>query len=306
MRDVNLAGLDLNLLPALEALLRRRNVTHAAAEVGLSQPAMSRALARLRDIFGDPLLVRTGGGLAPTPAAETLSPKVAAALEGVRGLFRAPAIDPAELRRTIRLAAADAQTILLAPGLIARLEREAPGVDLVFSSIGRDIMSRMELGEVDLCFATAATPLPPGAVSETIGRDRLALVMRRRHPAANREWTLSDYALYRHATVSFFGDGVSEIDAKLGAAGVERRIGLVTPHFMATVAAVAASDLVTTISAAFAARFAPGFDLILKPPPFDDALDMTVVSTRLRAADPVLQWFRKVLREEAADVYAAR
>ncbi len=304
MREVNLAALDLNLLPALEALLRRRNVTQAAAEVGLSQPAMSRALARLRDVFDDPLLVRTGGTLALTPVAETLAPKVATALEGLRGLFRPPAVDPAGLARTIRLAAADAHTILLAPRLIARFEREAPGVDLVFSSIGRDILRRMELGEVDLCFATAATPLPPGALSEAIGRDRLALVMRRGHPAANREWTLADYALYRHAVVSFFGDGLSEIDARLGAAGVERRIGLVTPHFMATVAAVAASDLVTTISAAFAARFAPNFDLVLKPPPFDDALDMTVVSTRLRAADPVLQWFRRVLREEASDVYA--
>src|SRR5271157_3180082 len=130
MREVNLAGLDLNLLPALEALLRRRNVTRAAAEVGLSQPAMSRALARLREIFGDPLLVRAGGGLAPTPAAEALAPKVVAALESLRGLFRPPAVDPAGLKRTFRLAAADAQTILIAPRLVARLEREAPGVNL--------------------------------------------------------------------------------------------------------------------------------------------------------------------------------
>ena len=303
MREVNLASLDLNLLPALEALLRRRNVTHAAAEVGLSQPAMSRALARLRQIFGDPLLVRTGGGLVPTPAAEALAPRVSAALDDVRGLFRAPPVDPSTLARTIRLAAADAHTILLAPRLVARLDREAPGVDLDFSSIGRDILARMEQGEVDLCFATAATPLPPGAVSDAIARDRLALVIRRDHPAANRQWTVADYALYRHATVSFFGDGVSEIDARLSAAGVERRIGLTTPYFMAAVAAVATSDLVTTISAAFAQRFATSFGLVLKAPPFDDALDMTVVSTRLRAADPALRWFRKILREEAAVAY---
>ena len=305
MREVNLAGLDLNLLPALEALLRRRNVTRAAAEVGLSQPAMSRALARLRDIFGDPLLVRAGGGLAPTPAAEALAPKVAVALESLRGIFRAPALDPARLERTIRLAAADAQTILLAPRLVARLEREAPGVDLVFSSIGRDIMARMEQGEVDICFATAATPLPPGVVSDALARDRVALVMRRGHPAANRDWTVADYALWRHATVSFFGDGVSEIDARLGAAGVVRRIGLTTPHFMATVAAVAQSDLVTTISAAFAGRFAESLDLVLKTPPFDDVLDMTAVSTRLRAADPVLQWFRGLLGQESAAAWAS-
>jgi DNA-binding transcriptional LysR family regulator len=303
MHEMNLAGLDLNLLPALEALLRRRSVTHAAVEVGLSQPAMSRALARLREIFGDPLLVRAGGGLVPTPAAEALAPKVAAALDGLRGLFRTPAFDPATLRRTIRLAAADAQTILIAPRLAARLEREAPGVDLAFSTIGRDIMGRMEQGEVDLCFATAATPLPPGVVSDLIARDRLALVMRRGHPAANRRWTPADYGIYRHATVSFFGDGVSEIDARLGAAGVERRIGLTTPHFMATVVAVAASDLVTTISAAFARRFAPSLGLILKAPPFDDTLAMTIVSTRLRAADPALRWFRNILREETAIAY---
>ena len=178
MREVNLAGLDLNLLPPLEALLRLRNVTRAAAEVGLSQPAMSRALARLRDIFGDPLLVRAGGRLALTPAAEALAAKVAAALNSLRGVFHAPAMDPANLRRTFRLAGADSQTILLAPRLVARLEREAPGVDLAFSSIGRDIVARMELGDVDLCFATAATPLPPGVVSDALAPDRLALVLR--------------------------------------------------------------------------------------------------------------------------------
>jgi len=304
MREVNLAGLDLNLLPALEALLRRRNVTHAAAEVGLSQPAMSRALARLRETFGDPLLIRAGGGLAPTPLARSLAPKVGAALDELRGLFRAEDFDPAALHRVIRLAGGDAHAILIGPRLMARLEVEAPGVDLRFEAVGRDIISRMEQGEVDLCLATATTPLPPGVFSEELARDRLALVMRRGHPAANRAWTLADYAAFPHATVAFFADGVSEIDARLAAAGVERRIALTSPYFMAAVAAVAASDLVTTISAAFARRFAGALDLVLRPPPFDDALDMTMVGMKLRAADPAMQWFRRVLREEAAAAYA--
>ena len=303
MREVNLAGLDLNLLPALEALLRRRNVTHAAADVGLSQPAMSRALARLRETFGDPLLLRAGGGFAPTPLARSLEPKVAVALDELRGLFRADEFDPSALDRAIRLAGGDAQAILLAPRLVARLQREAPRVDLRIEAIDRDILGRMERGEVDLCFATAATPLPPGAFSEPLARDRLALVMRRGHPAANQAWSLADYAAYPHATVAFFADGLSEIDARLAAAGVERRIALTTPYFMAAIAAVAASDLVTTISAAFASRFAAPLDLVLRAPPFDDALNLTVVATKLRAADPVMQWFRKVLREEAAAAY---
>jgi DNA-binding transcriptional LysR family regulator len=297
MREVNLAGLDLNLLPALEALLRRRNVTHAAAEVGLSQPAMSRALARLRETFGDPLLIRAGGGLAPTALAQSLAPKVGAALDELRGLFRAEDFDPAALHRVIRLAGGDAHTILIGPRLMARLEVEAPGVDLRFEAVGRDIISRMEQGEVDLCFATATTPLPPGVFSEELARDRLALVMRRGHPAANRAWTLADYAAYPHATVAFFAD------ARLAAAGVERRIALTSPYFMATIAAVAASDLVTTISAAFARSFAGALDLVLRAPPFDDALDMTMVGMKLRGADPAMQWFRRVLREEAAAAY---
>ena len=99
---------------------------------------------------------------------------------------------------------------------------------------------------------------------------------------------------------------MSDIDARLSAAGVERRIGLTTPHFMATIAAVAESNLVTTISAAFAARFAAQLNLVLNPPPFDDALEMTAVSTRLRAADPALIWFRKILREVATIAYKSR
>jgi DNA-binding transcriptional LysR family regulator len=305
MTEVNLAGLDLNLLPALEALLRRRNVTHAAADVGLSQPAMSRALARLRDIFGDALLVRAGGGLAPTPLAQGLAPKVAAALDELRGLFRAEEFDATTLRRVIRLASADAQTILLAPPLMARLQVEAPGVDLRFEPINRDIIGRLEQGNVDLCFATATTPLPPGVFSDWLARDRLALVMRRRHPAANRAWTLADYAEYPHATVGLFGDGLSEIDARLATEGVERRIALTTPNFMGTLAAVAATDLVTTLSATFARRFAGALDLVLREPPFDDDLELTVVGTTLRAADPAVLWFRELLREEAAAVYGA-
>ena len=252
MREVNLAGIDLNLLPAFEALLRLRNVTQAAAEVGLSQPAMSRALARLRETFGDPLLIRAGGALAPSPLAESLAPKVAAALEDLRGLFQTPAFDPATLRRVIRIAAADVQTILLAPGLVARIREEAPGVDLRFEPIGRDIIRRMEQGAVDLCFATASTPLPPGFLSERLARDRLALVMRRGHPGANREWTLADYAASPHVTMSFFGDGLSEVDARLASAGLSRRIALTTPYFMGAISTVAETDLVTTISAAFA------------------------------------------------------
>ena len=184
MREVNLAAIDLNLLPPLEALLRRRNVTRAAADAGLSQPAMSRALGRLRDLLGDPLLVRQGGGFVLTPFAEALVPQLSTALGGLQGLFSRPVFDPRGETRTIRMVASDIHTVLLIPPMMARLALEAPGVSLRIEAYSPDLPTRMLRGEVDLTFAVTGAPLPPGAVSAPIGRDRLVLAMRRGHSAA--------------------------------------------------------------------------------------------------------------------------
>jgi DNA-binding transcriptional LysR family regulator len=306
MDDINLSRLDLNLLPQLAALLRRRNVTHAAADVGLSQPAMSRALGRMRDELDDPLLVRGTRGLALTPRAERLLPRLEATLSDLKAIFREPTFDPATEDRIIRIAASDTQTVLLAPAIMARLSSEAPGLRLRVEGYGPDIAARMERGRVDLAFALATTQLSPGAMSEPIADDRLVLVMRRGHPAADKIWRIEDYADYSHVSVALTGDGQSDLDAVLAAHGVTRRIALVTPHFTAAVAAVAQTNMVTTISRAFATRLATTFDLVLKDPPFAaTALPMTLVWAPIRANDPVITWFRRLVREVAAEVYGA-
>lgn len=304
MRDINLSGLDLNLLPPLEALLRRRNVTHAAADVGLSQPAMSRALSRLRDLLDDPLLIRGQGGFVLTSRAQNLAPRVATALEELKVLFQEQSFDPATQRRTIRVAASDTQTILLAPMIMSRLAQEAPGIELRMEPYGQDLLTRMERGALDLAFALARTPLPVGAMSEPIAADRLALVMRRGHPAADRIWTIADYGTFDHVGVSLLGDGRSDLDALLAAAGVSRRIALTTPHFMAALATVAATNMITTISEAFARRFADVFDLIVREPPFADAeMRVTLVWSHVHVTDPLLAWFRGLVRDVARQVY---
>lgn len=302
MREVNLAGLDLNLIPALEALLRRRNVTRAAEDVGLSQPAMSRALARLRDLQGDPLLVRTRAGYVLTPRAQAVQPLLAQAVAQLKGVFQAEDFDPAVVRRTVRLVAGDAQAILLLPDVMARLAVEAPGVEVRVEPYGPDVLERLEGGALDLVFALVSTPLPPGVHSEEVAKDQLALVMRRGHPAAALAWSLADYGQWGHVGVAIVGDGRSEIDALLAAHGVTRRIALVTPYFIAALAAVAATDLVTTVSALTARRFAAAFDLVLHDPPFADTrLTTTLVCSHVRAADPFLVWFRALVREVAGE-----
>ncbi|RTL79596.1 MAG: LysR family transcriptional regulator [Hyphomicrobiales bacterium] len=306
MRETNLAGVDLNLLPALHALLWRRSVTRAAEDVGLSQPAMSRALARLRDLLGDQLLVRTREGFALTPKAQALAPHVIAALDALKPVFNPTPFDPTKERRVLRVAAADTQSILLGPAIMSRLSREAPLVDLSFEPYG-DVLKRLERGALDLAFALATTPLPPGAVSEPVARDELALILRRGHPAAKRRWKLEDYGRFDHVGVALLGDGTSEIDAMLAAKGVSRRMAFTAPHFTAALACVAATDMVTTLSATFARRFADYFDLVLLKPPFKSiALPMTLVSSQIKATDPLLKWFCALVRDEAKEIYEGK
>ena len=300
MRELNIAGLDLNLVPALDALLRHRNVTRAAEEVGLSQPAMSRALGRLRELHDDPLLVRVGSGYVLTHRAQTMQPQLALAVSHLREVFQKQAFDPGLEKRTLKIAAADTQTVLLLPGVMQRLALEAPAVDVRVEAPRPDTIGRLQGGELDLAFALSSMPLPPGTNSEVVFEDELALVMRRGHPAADKAWSIEDYGSYRHVGVAILGDGVSEIDALLAARGVTRRIAFVTPHFMAALAAVGASDMVTTVSATLARRFAPALKLVMQRPPFEDALlHTTLVYSHARASDPFLTWFRSVVAEVA-------
>ena len=304
MRKMNLNGIDLNLLPPLEALLRLRNVTHAASSVGLSQPAMSRALSRLRDILEDPLLVRIRGGFVLTPKALALVPCVAVALQNMETVFTEPVFDLNLQKRKIRIAATDMQTILFAPLIMARLARSAPHIEVAMEYYGPDISGRVNSGAVDFAFALASTELPAGAKSIALGRDELALVMRRKHPAAKRAWTVADYGIYSHVGISILGDGRSELDAQLATHGVQRRMGLVTPHFMAALASVAVNDMVTTVSKVFAQRFAKRFDLVLMPPPLQNtALLSTLVWSSVHDNDKFLIWFREMVRDVAQNVF---
>jgi DNA-binding transcriptional LysR family regulator len=265
----------------------------------------------LRDVLGDALLVRVpGGGYALTPRAEALAARLQPTLDHVKAVFQPPTFDPAKVERTVRIASSDTQTILLAPALMARLAREAPGIDIRMEGYGSNLVTRMETGALDLAFAVSTTPLPPGARSESCARDRLALVLRRGHPMAKRRWTMEDYAKVSHVGISLLGDSQTDLDAQLATVGVHRRIALVTPHFIAALAAVGGTDMATTISRVFAARFADQFGLVLKEPPLPDLdLELTVVWSHVRAADPVLAWLRKVIREisqETMDIEASR
>jgi len=306
MHEVNLKSIDLNLLTALGALLQHQHVTRAANAIGLSQPAMSRALERLRHTFGDPLLVRGPAGMMMTPRAEALAPRVTQVLDGIRGLLVEAPFDPLLAKRTVTIVCTDSHAVTLIPSVLARLRQEAPGVTLALKNYSPDIGRRVQQGEVDLVFSVASQPLQPGAASMRLRQDRLALIMRRDHPLAQTPISLSDYTRCDHAMVSILGDGVTELDAALAAEGLSRRIALTTPHFMAALAAVAKTDLVITLSRSLAQRFAAKFDLILRDPPIKDPdFTQTLVWLQARGHDPLMHWLREVMVQEAQGQAAA-
>jgi len=296
---------DRTALARRGARFGRGKVPRAAADAGLSQPAMSRALGRLRELLDDPLLVRQGAGFILTPFAEALAPQLATALGEVQGLFSRPAFDPRAETRTIRMVASDIHTVLLIPPLTARLAMAAPGVTLRIEAYSADLPDRVARGEVDLTFAVTGAPLPPGAVSLPIGRDSLALALRKGHPAARVPLTLEAYARLSHVGVSLFGDNQSMIDSVLASEGLERRIVLTTPSFVAALAAVAGGEAVTAVSRTLAARFAGMLDLHLARPPFPGGdYEMTLVWANHRTGDALLTWLSGQIVEVAAEVLA--
>ncbi|MBX9860365.1 MAG: LysR family transcriptional regulator [Sphingomonas sp.] len=299
MHEKHLRGIDLNLLPVLEALLRLRNATKAGAEVGLSQPAMSRALGRLRHLLDDPLLVRASGGAMLSPRAEALRQPLAVLLAEVRALLVEPAFDPAAEQRTLRLAMTDAQAELLLPPLVARIVAVAPNVVLEWVPISAGLPQRMITGDVDLTLALDTTPLPRGAASEPLMVDRLATVVRVGHPCGGR-WTMADYATYPSVLISLLGDSASDMDGELAAAGLERPVAAIVPTFRAAADIVAVTNAVTTISRAFAARVAEPLKLMLIDPPLATVrLGVVTIWATYRGGDPLLAWLRGLLRDVA-------
>jgi len=303
MREVNLVGIDLNLLVAFEALLDERSVTRAAERVGLSQPAMSRALGRLRALFGDRLFVRTTAGLAATPRAEAAAVPLRALLAEVRRLVQPPDFDPAAMRGTVRLAMVDYQSVLLLPRLLARLERDAPGLDVQVVAMGPDLHARLESGDVDLSIGVFDRA-EAGLYRQTLYRDGFACLVRAGHPCLHGPLGVERFAALRHAFLTTTGEGRGGmVDGALQRLGLSRRITLFTPHFLAAPLMVAESDLILTLPRMLAQRLQRMAPVVVLEPPVD--LPVFTVSQlwhERRHGDPAHAWLRAALASAAADL----
>lgn len=283
MHDTNkiLATLDLNLLRALDALLTTRSVSRAAGELGLSQPATSHALARLREALGDPLLVRVGSAMVATPRAEALAPALRRTLMDLgRLLADTGAFEPASSRRRFVLSCPDMLAPLL-PELLDALS-EAPGVDL-------------ELTTVDADADVVLGPLPSegqGLKARSLGRVTQSVAMRPEHPALSTPWTVQSWLCWPHVVVRTPNPGPGMIDQLLAGAGLQRRIGLYATSFLLAVQVVASSNLLFTGPEEVLRRLP--LPLLRLPPPLPiPAVPVAAIWPERLDADPGHRWFRE-------------
>ncbi len=254
---MDVAGFDLNLLKAFDALYTERHVTHAGRRIGLSQSAMSGALTRLREVFGDELFVRSPSGMQPTPRADDLAGPVSAALRLMRGILRADTFDPAAADHTVTLAMSDYAAFVLLPPLLARLAVEAPRLDVRVRGIfGRaEALDLLDDGEANLAIGF---PVEASAriLVRPLLREGFACITRRGHPAFAEGAGVEAFAAASHLLVSPEGDRIGLVDRELAALGLERRIVLSLPQFLVAPFVVADTDLVATLATRVARRFA--------------------------------------------------
>lgn len=295
MHDVHdgLAGVDLNLVVALDALLAERHVTRAAARLGLTQPAASHALGRLRDLLGDPLLVRgSGGTMQPTALAERLAPQIHKVLDELAGVLRGEAFDPATARRAFHVGASDYVEATVLPPLAARLAQVGPGIDLWFHTFSDWGDAELASGKLDCVIAPPrGTSRPSGSFEKFLLDEQFTVVMRKRHPLAAGKLTLARYCEASHLMVSPHGTPGSLVDDALAKLGRTRRVACAVPHFLVVPRVIAQTDLLATLPSRIAAQVAT--ELVTAPPPIQTAaFGEALVWNERTHHDAAHRWFR--------------
>lgn len=260
---------DLAALGVLDALLQETSVSRAAEKTGLSTPAVSHALNRLRARFDDPLLVRAGRSMVLTPRAEALRPLVHDAMAAAALVF-AP-VEPEDLtaiQRRLTLAMSDYVTMLIGARFDEGLRTHAPNLDLRIVLNTPDDPERLRLGDVDMVVGIYAR-LPPEVKRRKVVVDRLVCVLRREHPAVNKRLTLRQYLAAEHLQVAPRGRPGGIVDATLAARGEQRRVARAVPFFRFALELVAETDYLLTVPERLAHRFADRFDLRVLELPFE-------------------------------------
>ena len=290
--------IDARLLLAFDALMAERSVTRAASRVGLTQQGLSGLLARLRDLFGDPLFVRHSGGIRPTPRAEALHARVRDALDALDRVLERPGFDAAKAQGTFTIAASDYALAAVVAPMFRAFRQAAPALRLAVQALDHGTLAdAMAEGRIDLALSVAEFA-PAGLATMRLFADCYRCAVRADHPLAHEPVVDIDMlCAWEHLLVApNRGDFTGPADRALEQAGRRRRIGLVVPHFSAVGALLARSDLVAVLPARLLADLHPtvhAFD----PPMRVKGFDLIALWPTRVDADPLHRWFRTLCLE---------
>ena len=297
---------DLNLLVTLDVLLAEGSVARAARRLRLSPSAMSRALARLREATGDPLLVRAGRGLVPTPRALVLRESVGRIVEEAEAALRpAETLDLARLVRTFTLRNRDGFVENFGPALITRVAAEAPGVQLRFVAKADKDSTPLRDGRVDLETGVIGDTTGPEIRAQTLFRDRFIAVVRAGHPLCRGAVTASRYAAGRHVRVARRLLNGGPIDDTLGRMGLEWDVATTVSGFSEALALARGSDLIATVPERCTGNLRDGMASFPLPFPVPELTLSLLWHPRLDA-DPAHRWLRGLVREVCGENPAYR
>ena len=291
---------DLNLLVTLDVLLAEGSVARAAQRLRLSPSAMSRSLARLRATTGDPLLVRAGRGLVPTPRALELREQVRPLVQQAEAVLRpAERLDLKQLVRTFTLRTSDGFVENFGPKLIARIARQAPGLRLRFVPKPDKDSAPLREGTIDLDTGVVGKTTGPEVIAQALFRDRFIGVVRKGHPLSRGRITPARYAAGQHILVSRRGLDQGLIDEALKPLGLDREIATIVGGFAAALALARASDLIASVPERHTGNMRTGMHSFPLPVPSPEFTISLLWHPRLDA-DPAHRWLRGCVREVCA------
>ena len=300
---MNLSSVDLNLLVAFDILMKEQNLSRTADKLGLTQPAMSKRLTRLRSLFGDELLVRTSKGMKPTARALELVEPIRIALKQIQVTIDGCSEFESELSsRTFRIATTDLVAISVIPKLIQLVERRSPNLRLILRTMHRgNIANSLTTGEIDL--AITVLPDPPAEIKyHNLFTERYVCLVSKRHPTIQTELTLEDYLKSSHALVTYTADLHGGVDRLLETKGLKRKVVLSLPYHLAVPLIVAQTTLITTIAEriALASKWS---GLRIFPLPFDGIEYQEQLLWHCRDdKDLAHLWLRKLIVEVCQEI----
>jgi DNA-binding transcriptional LysR family regulator len=291
--------LDLNLLIVFDAIYKARNATKAGEEIGLSQPAMSHALARLRRMFNDPLFIKQPRGFHPTPYAEQISGTLLQSLSAIRGTLEKARFDPAKSSRIFRLAMTDIGEQVLLPALCTRLSALASGIRIeTCQPPVRELREAMASGSVDLALGHIPQ-LIAGFHQRRLYRSEYVCIVRKGHPSINASLSLKQYREALHAVPYSTATAHGEtIEKAILSPRVKGKISVRLTHFLALPAIISSSNLIATIPINFAESIRSLVDIWVLPPPIDlPGFDVKLYWHERAHAEPGNQWLRRICAE---------